>query len=287
MKQKIAALAVGILTAATMVATPTDAMASTNTNTVRGIVITTPHNRTVHNGKKTTVRPSVHVKAGQHRQVHSYKIAAYTGGHRVAYGKTVRLRPGTYRLRVNVSYRNWHWVAKTRTVRTFHPGDGGLAPDDTLCTVTAVDSNSEVTTADCTASEYPGQTTHSSQTDGSASFCPDEQAPYTEGETLHGNLCASGFHAYYTYSTQHYRAKAYTRYRRLSSPRRTLIVKNKVTHKPKPTPVHHSCTVTSSGTCIQGGEFCPVASEGHTGYDANGTAYVCTDSDHDGHPHWE
>lgn len=52
-----------------------------------------------------------------------------------------------------------------------------------------------------------------------------------------------------------------------------------------PTPVQHSCTTTSSGSCIQGGEFCPQASYGMTGYDADGTPYICEgDSTH---PHWE
>jgi cytoskeletal protein RodZ len=51
-----------------------------------------------------------------------------------------------------------------------------------------------------------------------------------------------------------------------------------------PAPVHHTCTKTSSGKCIQGGEFCPQASYGRAGYDANGVRYVCK-GDHT-HPHW-
>ena len=50
-------------------------------------------------------------------------------------------------------------------------------------------------------------------------------------------------------------------------------------------PVHHGCTTTSSGSCIRGGGFCPQAEYGMTGYDANGTAYVCTGDRT--HPHWE
>ena len=47
----------------------------------------------------------------------------------------------------------------------------------------------------------------------------------------------------------------------------------------------HSCTTTSSGTCIRGGEFCRRDEYGMTGYDAEGRAYTCTgDSTH---PHWE
>ncbi len=50
-------------------------------------------------------------------------------------------------------------------------------------------------------------------------------------------------------------------------------------------PAKHACTKTSSGTCIQGGEFCPKASYGTSGWDANGRRYVCTGSTT--HPHWE
>jgi hypothetical protein len=44
------------------------------------------------------------------------------------------------------------------------------------------------------------------------------------------------------------------------------------------------CTRTSSGTCIRGGQFCPQASYGHSGWDARGRRYVCK-GNHT-HPHW-
>lgn len=47
----------------------------------------------------------------------------------------------------------------------------------------------------------------------------------------------------------------------------------------------HTCTMTSSGSCIRGGEFCRQADYGMTGYDADGTGYVCTGDRT--HPHWE
>jgi Protein of unknown function (DUF1524) len=43
----------------------------------------------------------------------------------------------------------------------------------------------------------------------------------------------------------------------------------------------HKCTRTSTGNCIKGGEFCPAADNGQTGYDANGQPWVCK------HGHWE
>jgi curli biogenesis system outer membrane secretion channel CsgG len=46
----------------------------------------------------------------------------------------------------------------------------------------------------------------------------------------------------------------------------------------------HPCTRTSSHTCIRGGQFCPQASYGHSGWDARGRRYVCK-GDHQ-HPHW-
>jgi hypothetical protein len=45
-----------------------------------------------------------------------------------------------------------------------------------------------------------------------------------------------------------------------------------------------SCTTTSSGSCIRGGQFCPRAKYGKVGYDAKGRAYKCKGSR--SHPHW-
>jgi hypothetical protein len=50
-------------------------------------------------------------------------------------------------------------------------------------------------------------------------------------------------------------------------------------------PPSQSCTTTSSGSCIRGGEFCPRADYGQTGYDANGTSHTCAGDNE--HPHWE
>ena len=46
-----------------------------------------------------------------------------------------------------------------------------------------------------------------------------------------------------------------------------------------------SCTTTSSGTCIQGGQFCPKDKRGQKGTDANGRTYTCT-GDGASTPHW-
>ena len=45
-----------------------------------------------------------------------------------------------------------------------------------------------------------------------------------------------------------------------------------------------ACTKTSSGTCIRGGQFCPQASFGRSGWDAAGRRYVCKGDR--SHPHW-
>jgi hypothetical protein len=47
---------------------------------------------------------------------------------------------------------------------------------------------------------------------------------------------------------------------------------------------HHKCTRTSTGHCIRGGEFCPQAKYGHSGWDAAGRRWVCR-GNHT-HPHW-
>ena len=44
------------------------------------------------------------------------------------------------------------------------------------------------------------------------------------------------------------------------------------------------CTRTSSGTCIRGGQFCPRAKYGKSGWDARGRRYVCKGDR--SHPHW-
>jgi len=46
----------------------------------------------------------------------------------------------------------------------------------------------------------------------------------------------------------------------------------------------HSCTHTSSGTCIRGGQFCPQSKYGRSGWDAYGRRYVCKGNRT--HPHW-
>jgi hypothetical protein len=46
----------------------------------------------------------------------------------------------------------------------------------------------------------------------------------------------------------------------------------------------HACTRTSSGTCIKGGQFCPKAKKGKSGWDAKGRRYVCRGAG--SHPHW-
>jgi len=48
-----------------------------------------------------------------------------------------------------------------------------------------------------------------------------------------------------------------------------------------------SCTLTGSGTCIRGGEFCPSADGGQPGTDAEGRRYICEDKTHTGRDHWE
>ena len=45
-----------------------------------------------------------------------------------------------------------------------------------------------------------------------------------------------------------------------------------------------TCTKTSSGSCIRGGQFCPQASYGRSGWDARGRRYVCKGDR--SHPHW-
>lgn len=75
----------------------------------------------------------------------------------------------------------------------------------------------------------------------------------------------------------------------ISGTRIKIVVSELVVPAPAPTTQPaappQSCTTTSSGTCIQGGEFCRQDEYGTYGYDANGTRYTCTGDPT--HPHWE
>lgn len=51
-----------------------------------------------------------------------------------------------------------------------------------------------------------------------------------------------------------------------------------------PTLSSRVCTKTSSGKCIKGGQFCPKAKYGKSGWDAKGRRYVCKGNR--SHPHW-
>jgi hypothetical protein len=64
-----------------------------------------------------------------------------------------------------------------------------------------------------------------------------------------------------------------------------VVVHVKAPAKHTVQPTSHSCTRTSTGSCIRGGEFCKQSMYGQTGYDGSGRAWRCT-GDHT-HPHWE
>ena len=55
-------------------------------------------------------------------------------------------------------------------------------------------------------------------------------------------------------------------------------------HQVSPTFASRVCTKTSSGSCIRGGQFCPKAKYGKSGWDARGRRYVCKGNR--SHPHW-
>jgi hypothetical protein len=46
----------------------------------------------------------------------------------------------------------------------------------------------------------------------------------------------------------------------------------------------HTCTKTSTGSCIKRGQFCPKAKKGHVGWDNKGRKNVCRGAG--SHPHW-
>lgn len=106
------------------------------------------------------------------------------------------------------------------------------------------------------------------------SSCPNQTAPAEPGAPPAGKIHASR-PTQPSHTTAHKtRAAAPKTKSKHSKARRTSAA-----------PVRHSCTTTSSGKCIKGGEFCPQAKYGQIGYDGSGRSYVCTGDRT--HPHWE
>lgn len=115
-----------------------------------GFAITVPSSVKVYNKGKAKVTPTVKKAAGLHRDVVAVTANVYSGKHRVAHGRSVKVRAGTYSEATTVRYRAYRLLTKYKTVtkQQYHIGP---TPSDTPCTVTAIND------ADWTNSPTDGQ----------------------------------------------------------------------------------------------------------------------------------
>lgn len=211
MVRKFALLIAGALAVGLLI--PASATAATSSP---GVSVSLPKSKTVYNHARAYITPSVHVKSGVHKSITKRTVLAYKGKHRVASGTKVGLRIGTYKVQSRITYRAYHYVTRTRTVRVYHPGG---EPNDTACVITATDEYS-IDSARCTNPAYPGQTV----TADDADLWDVYSAPYAVGETVHSDVIT--FAGYYTSRPQAYQARVWDAYHTFTTRKHTLVVKD-------------------------------------------------------------
>lgn len=256
--------------AAVLAAAP--AAAATATFHHDGIVVRVPTSRTVSGSGKVKITPVAHRKGTAKRVVVKRTIYVSRSGHRVASGASVRLRAGTYRVKVAVTYRKYSTATKPHQVRT-HYGEDFL--DNVSCTVREADNDPDtgdyyVVRADCTSPKRPGQTAHDSYTE------TDTPGPYTVGQKIVGDFV--DFPAYTRVHTVTGPVRVYGKNRHYTTPKRTLVI----TKHPGGTGSGGSggsChPLTNGGNCYEPGEFCRNTDHGVHGVAGNGEAIVCEDN---------
>ena len=249
--------------------------------------------QTISAGASATIKPHV-VKAGYVTTL-SKTVSVKMGSHTLVHDKTsAKVKAGTYIVTTRVAYRTYRYVTKTHDVARLAYYPGTSVPSD--CTVTSASSlggssveldlachGSAIVTAafagEVGAVDHGDGTWTVNFNDGiTASLTSADLAGLT-GQSVSGVVTATA-DVFHLVPTQ-YKARDYS-----STPRKsrtqTLHIKTK---SAAPAPSKHACTLTSSGTCIQGGEFCPQAKYGQSGWDSAGRRYVCEGDQT--HPHWE
>lgn len=282
---KIRTAAIALAATASLVAgtaTTADAASYVSIQKIKG--------KTIKKNAKTTIRPKVsHEK---HVRVDSKSITVEKGGRTIVDHKSsARLRPGTYRVTTTASYRVSRVVTKTREVSSLRYRAGvTLEGRCSVVDVTSIDTTNAALTLDCVASAFTSEDFSADASahdngDGTWSVTMDDQSIRSltsadgayglQGQRVTGAVTATS--PVYKITVEKYKKRAYGK-SHTKSKSQTLKIKAK---KPKP---KHACTKTASGTCIAGGQFCPQAKYGQSGWDASGRRYVC-EGDHT-HPHW-
>lgn len=248
--------------------------------------------QTISAGASATIKPHV-VKSG-YVTTSSRTISVKKGSHTFIQDQTsAKVKAGTYVVTTRVAYRTYRYVTKTHDVArlAYYPGTS-VASD---CTVTSASSlggsaaelalachGSAIVTAafagEVGAIDHGDGTWTVNFNDGTSASLTSADLAGLTGQAVSGVVAATA-NVYHLVPTP-YKARAYSATHHKSRTQ-TLQIKTK---SAAPTPTQHPCTHTSSGTCIQGGEFCPQAKYGQSGWDAAGRRYVC-EGDHT-HPHW-
>ncbi|MGH8862492.1 MAG: hypothetical protein ACRDVG_14890 [Jatrophihabitantaceae bacterium] len=226
--------------AASMIATP-------NTRQPRvaiyngGVTITVPSSATVYNKALAHIVPRVRVGRGVYKVVANTSLSVYSGARRITHGPGAWLRAGRYTQAVTVGYHSYKYVARYRTVTTKTQHPGGY-PDNTACTITAIDdTGSDGSTpgdglgsplaATCANSLYPGQHVAIGPDDFTSDSFYDANGnpvPDLSTSTVNEVLTTSGvgFATYYTTAPKRvaYKVLIWTGYHTLTTRRNALVV---------------------------------------------------------------
>lgn len=282
LKLRTAAIAIAATASlVTATATTAEAASSVTIHSIKG--------KTIKKTAKTTIRPKVSHKA--HVRVTSKTITVKKSGHTVVDHRTsARLKPGTYRVTTSVAFKVSRIVTKTRTRHVLRYESGASVPSDcTIASATPSGSGTDSLGLDCQSTEFPSDpyqsaTTATDNLDGTWTVAlngSQQQLTAADGNALVGQQITGR-----VLSQSNVRELVKQRYKKREygsvhhkSKSQTLRIKAK---KPK---AKHACTHTASGSCIAGGQFCPQAKYGKSGWDSSGRRYVCK-GDHT-HPHWE
>lgn len=245
--------------------------------------------KTIKKNAKTTIRPNV--AHSSNVKVLGKTITVKKGKKTIARKKaSARVKPGTYKVTTRVDYKTFKTVTKRRTISEFAYGAGETV--DGSCSIarvpttslpysdlglTCVGRSEPLSAFNATALALDGGdgTWMVLFNDGSSTMLPASTTQALVGQRVHGQVTAAN--SVYRVVTQQYRAREYSKKLHRSKTQTLKIKAKKVKKK-------HACTRTASGTCIQGGQFCPQKKYGQSGWDANGRRYVCKGDRT--HPHW-
>jgi hypothetical protein len=282
---KLRTAAVALAATASLVAgtaTTADAASYVSIHKIKG--------KTIKKNAKTTIRPKVSHK--NHVKIDSKSITVKKGDRTIVdHRSSARLKPGTYRVTTTASYRVSRVVTRTREVSSLKYREGVTLPGRcSVVDVTNTDAENAALDLSCQASaftseDFPADVSAHDNGDGTWMVTMDDQSTQSlasddgayglMGQSVTGAVTAAS--PVYKITVEKYKKRAYGKSHKKSKSQ-TLKIKAK---KPKP---KHPCTRTASGTCIAGGQFCPQAKYGKSGWDASGRRYVCK-GDHT-HPHW-